>query len=153
MHNRQALMNRSPEYNSASGETPLEREAREFCDALRLAISIAADFRRDRSDDNRERLEAAQESIGRLSPRPQWGHPPAFRLKITPIGEVDSHISKGMEILRDNPGPTIVDVVDAIREDEVVFYSQDDETYMVIFGHEMEIEPVIPDKSSEPGSQ
>lgn len=130
-------------------QDPIKNEAYEFCDALRHAIGIAAAFQREPSHDNWLRLEEAQKYIGELSPRPHWGHKPEFQLKITPRGDIQSHISRNMEVIRDNPGPTIVDAVDAIRTDEVVFYIHEEEKYLVIFGHEMEIEPVFSDEGSE----
>lgn len=145
----------NPEYGRPPERDPAKIEMWKFCRDLQDAIAMAAQLHTEYSEELKDRAKTAAVSLIHQSYNNQL--PYSFRITLpqglteSPIleGREYSHISENTEVEQLNPETFIATEIREIRPDQIEFMDFNTKKWLVVFGHEMEIEPVFPDESSD----
>jgi hypothetical protein len=122
-------------------EDRVMKEAREFCQDIKQALELAARRKEEDSEELRRMADQAAVSVIHHS---MFDSLP-YHLLVSLPDDTEAHISRNWTILDDKPKTFIATDVRAISPQQVEFHHNPTDNWLIVFGHNMDIEPVFPD--------
>jgi len=125
-----------------SDEERTMKEALKFCGDVKEALELAA---QRNIEDSEELKRAAEQAAVSVIHRSMFDSLP-YDLLVSLPENIPAHISRNWTILDDKPKTFIATDVRAISPQQVEFHHNPTDNWLIVFGHDINIEPVFPDK-------